>query len=112
MSTTDSPTTGSPETDSLETNPTESDAPESDSPKSALQSPTEPVSSAQEWLDGPAPAPIIIGILGLLAALASVLAVIPGIDIRWGVSGPALIIGFGALVIVLGLLSARRARQH
>lgn len=98
MSTTDSPTT---------------DSPESGSPENALQPPAEPeLPSAQEWLGGPAPAPIIIGILGLLAALASVLAVIPGIDIRWGVSGPALIIGFGALVIVLGLLSAHRARQH
>ena len=112
MSTTDGPIIDSPETRSPETGSPETDSLATGSPEITLQSPAEPAPSAQEWLGGPAPAPIIIGILGVLAALASVLAVIPGIDIRWGVSGPALIIGFGALVIVLGLLSAHRARQH
>lgn len=69
--------------------------------------PPEPV-----WLRGPAPTPIIIGVLGLLAAVMCGLAVGTTLTINWVVAAPALIIGFGVLIVALGLLNARRSRPE
>lgn len=60
-----------------------------------------------EWLRGPAATPIVIGVLGLLAALMCGLAVSGTVRLNWVLIGPALIIGFGVLIVALGLLSAR-----
>lgn len=64
------------------------------------------------WLRGPAPTPIIIGVLGLLAAVMCGLAVGTTLTINWVVAAPALIIGFGVLIVALGLLNARRSRPE
>ncbi|HPB72767.1 MAG TPA: hypothetical protein PLX71_07305 [Phycicoccus sp.] len=69
----------------------------------APASPAEP-----RWIGGPAPVPIVIGLLGLVAALVAILAVTTTLHPNWAVIGPVSVIGVGALVIALGLLGMRR----
>ncbi len=66
-----------------------------------------PAPAAPQWIAGPAPGPIVIGVIGLVALVLALL-VATGRSINWSLAGPGTVIGLGTVVIVLGVLGLRR----
>lgn len=70
---------------------------------------TEP--TTEQTARGPASATIVVGILCLLTALAVGLGGALGLRLNVAAAGPALIIGAGLLLVVLGFLGLRSDRR-
>ncbi|KRE43872.1 hypothetical protein [Knoellia sp. Soil729] len=79
---------------------------ESQAPHGAHVAPT-PV---PEFRTGPAPVTSLIGLLGLLTAIAVLVSQATDLDIPWGVVGPVVVVGAGVLLVVLGLAGLRGQR--
>lgn len=63
-----------------------------------------------EFTSGPAPTTSVIGLLGLLTAIAVLVTQATDLDIPWGVVGPVAVVGAGVLLVVLGLAGLRGQR--
>lgn len=63
-----------------------------------------------EFKSGPAPTTSVLGLLGLLTAIAVLLSQATDLDIPWGVVGPVAVVGAGVLLVVLGLAGLRGQR--
>ena len=63
-----------------------------------------------EFRTGPAPVTSVIGLLGLLTAIAVLVSQATDLDIPWGVVGPVVVVGAGVLLVVLGLAGLRGQR--
>lgn len=117
-------TAATDETTTIETLLHESDADQGqreDSPRPATAPASEPVPAATygpaapspaqpEFKTGPAPITSVIGLLGLLTAIAVLLTQATDLDIHWGVAGPVVVVGAGVLLVVLGLAGLRGQR--
>ncbi|KGN37558.1 hypothetical protein [Knoellia subterranea] len=66
--------------------------------------------AVQEFKSGPAPMTSVMGLLGLLTAIAVLLTQATDLDIHWGVVGPVTVVGAGVLLVVLGLAGLRGQR--
>lgn len=67
-------------------------------------------STVPEFKSGPAPTTSVIGLLGLLTAIAVLISQATDLDIPWGVVGPVAVVGAGVLLVVLGLAGLRGQR--
>lgn len=83
-------------------------APEPTTAAEATTTLAPPASPDASWIKGPAPAPIVIGVLGLVAVAVCFLQFAPDLAVNWAIAGPAITIGVGALILVLGLIGLRR----
>jgi len=63
-----------------------------------------------EFKSGPAPVTSVVGLLGLLTAIAVLVSQATDLDIPWGVVGPVAVVGAGVLLVVLGLAGLRGQR--
>lgn len=63
-----------------------------------------------EFKTGPAPMTSVVGLLGLLTAIAVLVSQATDLDIPWGVVGPVAVVGAGVLLVVLGLAGLRGQR--
>jgi uncharacterized membrane protein len=52
----------------------------------------------------------VVGLLGLLTAIAVLVTQATDLDIPWGVVGPVAVVGAGVLLVVLGLAGLRGQR--
>ncbi len=74
----------------------------------ARPAPSGPVSTAPvPVITGPAPVPIILGILGLVIAVTAVVTRAADLIIDWGRAGPVTVLGAGLLLVVFGLIGMR-----
>ena len=69
-----------------------------------------PQTAVPEYKSGPAPTTSVLGLLGLLTAIAVILSQATDLDIPWGVVGPVAVVGAGVLLVVLGLAGLRGQR--
>ena len=67
-----------------------------------------PVTSEPAWLTGPAPTPVIIGLIGLLTLVFTAVWSLTEASVNWSVAAPAAIIGIGLVIVVLGLTGLRK----
>ncbi|WP_377644319.1 hypothetical protein [Oryzobacter terrae] len=64
----------------------------------------------REYVKGPAPFAIVLGLLGLVVAATTLFTEIVGIDVPWGDLGPWTVVGAGVLVLLVGGLGLRASR--
>ena len=69
-----------------------------------------PYGGEPEYLTGPAPTPVIIGLVGLLAIISFLVWALSDWVVNWAVAVPAGIVGLGAVIVALGLAGLRRPR--
>jgi len=65
---------------------------------------------APAFIAGPAPFPIIVGLLGLAIAITAIVSREAHLTIDWGRAGPMTIVGAGLVLVALGLLGMRSRR--
>lgn len=58
-------------------------------------------------ITGPNPAAIIVGLLGLVTLIYCILQVTTDVVVNWRLTGPALVIGIGAVIVGLGIRGIR-----
>jgi len=74
------------------------------------QVPVHPAPAPVTYRSGPAPTTTVVGLLGLLVAVAVVISRATDLDIRWDVVGPVAVVGAGVLLVVLGVAGLRGQR--
>jgi hypothetical protein len=71
-----------------------------------------PAPPVREYVKGPAPFAIVLGLLGLVVAASTLFTEVVGIDVPWGDLGPWTVVGAGVLVLLVGGLGLRASRGH
>ncbi len=71
----------------------------------AATTPAEPT-----YLTGPAPFPVVLGLLGLLTAIGVVMADLTDVSFPFRDLGPWTVVLVGAVIIVVGALGLRSSR--
>lgn len=71
-----------------------------------------PVPPAREYVKGPAPFAVVLGLLGLVVAAATLFTEVVGIDVPWDDLGPWSVVGAGVLVLLVGGLGLRASRSQ
>lgn len=91
------------------------EAPQLPEPPQSPPTPDEPAGPAPadraRYLTGPAPTPIIIGLVGLLFLVATVVWSLTDLSVNWGLVTPVAVVLIGVVIIGLGLLGLRRPRD-
>ena len=64
------------------------------------------------YLSGPAPFPIVLGLLGLLTALGVVLADLTDLTVPWTDLGPWTVVLAGVVILVVGAIGLRSSRAQ
>ncbi len=64
------------------------------------------------YLSGPAPFPVLLGLLGLLTALVVLVAEWTELSVPWTDLGPWTIVAVGAVVLVVGAVGLRSSRRQ
>jgi hypothetical protein len=64
------------------------------------------------FISGPAPFPIIIGLVGLVIALTAIISRAADLAIDWGRAGPVTVVGAGLVLVALGLSGMRGGRRR
>ncbi len=105
MNTHDDPTT--PTTGA---GPTAADTPTATVPAGADPTATPDAPVEPTYLTGPAPFPLVLGLLGLLTALGVVLADLTDVSFPFRDLGPWTVVLVGAVIIVVGALGLRSSR--
>lgn len=62
------------------------------------------------WITGPAPAPIVIGLIGLLTLAGCAIWALTDWTVNWSLAAPAAVVGVGLVIIGLGVAGLRRPR--
>ena len=70
-------------------------------------SPPEP-----QWLTGPAPFALVLGLLGLLVAGSVLLNELTDITLPWGDLGPWSVVAAGLVVLLVGAIGLRSSRSR
>lgn len=60
---------------------------------------------------GPAPVTVVIGLLCIAVAALAFTSEVTDLQIDWAAVGPVVVLGIGAVLILLGLLGMRRRRD-
>ncbi|KAF0835284.1 hypothetical protein [Ornithinibacter aureus] len=96
--------------------PTTATAPAS-SAATATPTATSPVPQAPAlpeptYLSGPAPFAVVLGLLGLLFAAATLFAQLTDVAVPWTDLGPWTVVAAGLLVVVVGAIGLRGSRTR
>ena len=62
------------------------------------------------YLSGPAPFPIVLGLLGLLTAIGVVIADLTDLTVPWTDLGPWTVVLAGVVILVVGAIGLRSSR--
>ena len=66
----------------------------------------------QQWIEGPAPFAIILGILGLVVAGAVLLGELTDLSLPWNDLGPWSVVAAGLVVLLVGAIGLRSSRSR
>ncbi len=66
----------------------------------------------RQYVKGPAPFAIVLGLLGLVVAAVTLFSEVVGLDVPWGDLGPWTVVGAGVLVLLVGGLGLRASRNQ
>jgi hypothetical protein len=66
----------------------------------------------QQWIEGPAPFAIILGILGLVVAGAVLLGELTDLSLPWNDLGPWSVVAAGLVVLLVGAIGLRSSRTR
>jgi hypothetical protein len=64
------------------------------------------------YLTGPAPFPIVLGLLGLLTAIGVVVADLADLTVPWTDLGPWTVVLAGVVILVVGAVGLRSSRAQ
>ena len=93
-------------------------APSTTSPATATATATAPAPApattppAPTYLAGPAPFPILLGLLGVLLAIGVVVGEITDLTLPWTDLGPWSVVAAGLVVLVVGAIGLRSSRSR
>lgn len=91
-------------------------APSTTSPATATATATAPAPAtpppAPTYLAGPAPFPILLGLLGVLLAVGVVVGEITDLTLPWTDLGPWSVVAAGLVVLVVGAIGLRSSRSR
>ena len=65
-----------------------------------------------EWLKGPAPFALVLGILGLLVAGSTLLTELTDVNLPWGDLGPWSVVAAGLVVLIVGAIGLSSSRTR
>ena len=65
-----------------------------------------------EWLTGPAPFALVLGLLGLLVAGTALLTELTDVTLPWGDLGPWSVVAAGLVVLLVGAIGLRSSRYR
>lgn len=86
-------------------------APSTASPAStATTTSTEP--PEQEWLKGPAPFALVLGLLGLVVAGVTLVSELADVNVPWDDLGPWSVVAAGIVVLLVGAIGLRSSRAR
>ena len=74
---------------------------------SAPPAPPEP-----QWLSGPAPFALVLGLLGLLVAGITLVSELTDVTLPWGDLGPWSVVAAGLVVLLVGAIGLRSSRAR
>ncbi len=66
----------------------------------------------QEWLKGPAPFALVLGLLGLVVAGATLLGELADVNVPWDDLGPWSVVAAGVVVLLVGAIGLRSSRAR
>jgi len=66
----------------------------------------------QEWLKGPAPFALVLGLLGLVVAGATLLSELADVNVPWDDLGPWSVVAAGIVVLLVGAIGLRSSRTR
>jgi hypothetical protein len=73
----------------------------------AASTPPEP-----QWLKGPAPFALVLGLLGLVVAGSTLLAELTDLSLPWNDLGPWSVVAAGIVVLLVGAIGLRSSRNR
>jgi hypothetical protein len=73
----------------------------------AASTPPEP-----QWLKGPAPFALVLGLLGLVVAGSTLLAELTDVTLPWNDLGPWTVVAAGIVVLLVGAIGLRSSRNR
>lgn len=76
-------------------------------PTTAPAAPPEP-----QWLSGPAPFALVLGLLGLLVAGSTLVNELTDVTLPWGDLGPWSVVVAGVVVLLVGAVGLRSSRNR
>jgi hypothetical protein len=108
------PTTDTPAATSWATTPTATGATMTETaPAPAAPSIPAPAGPPEpQWLSGPAPFALVLGLLGLLVAGSVLLNELTDITLPWGDLGPWSVVAAGLVVLIVGAIGLRSSRSR
>ncbi len=65
-----------------------------------------------QWLSGPAPFALVLGLLGLLVAGSVLVGELTDITLPWGDLGPWSVVAAGLVVLLVGAIGLRSSRRR
>jgi hypothetical protein len=71
-----------------------------------------PEAPEQEWLKGPAPFALVLGLLGLVVAGATLLSELADVNVPWDDLGPWSVVAAGLVVLLVGAIGLRSSRSR
>lgn len=71
-----------------------------------------PAPPPREYVRGPAPFAVVLGVLGLVVAAVTLFTEVVGVDVPWDELGPWSVVGAGLVVLVVGALGLRSSRDQ
>ena len=109
------PTTGAPATDTASATTTAIATAPAPAPASATTPAPAPESTdppEPQWLTGPAPFALVLGLLGLLVAGTVLLTELTDWTLPWGDLGPWSVVAAGLVVLLVGAIGLRSSRSR
>jgi|JI10StandDraft_1071094.scaffolds.fasta_scaffold969685_2 protein-S-isoprenylcysteine O-methyltransferase Ste14 len=93
------------------------EAPASPVATATSEDPTQPASAAPAlpeptYLSGPAPFAVVLGLLGLLFAAATLFAQLTDLSLPWTNLGPWTVVAVGLVVVLVGAIGLRGSRTR
>ena len=74
--------------------------------------PARPHPPEPQWLNGPAPFALVLGLLGLLVAGSVLVTELTDVTLPWGDLGPWSVVAAGLVVLLVGAIGLRSSRTR
>lgn len=65
-----------------------------------------------EWIRGPAPFALVLGLLGLVVAASTLVAELTDVTLPWNDLGPWSVVAAGIVVLIVGAIGLRSSRSR